>query len=164
MSVKKMKTNLSTRKLTRIIICTLMIATILQVTAISMVQATQENLDRTTTPPIRSTDDTVVTTSVDPNLNATEDLNVVILENGETVRLVPENITQTEDDEIVYSKPLDDSTIGITEVDSKESSQSLIAPNTKDKNENPIVGAAVLLVALAGIGIVFVAVAHKKIK
>ena len=103
-----------------------MIATILQVTAISMVQATQESLDRPTPPPIRPTDDTVVITNVDPNLNATEDLNVVILENGETVRLVPENITQTEGDEIVYIKPLEDSTFGITEVDGKESSQALI--------------------------------------
>lgn len=159
-----MKVNLSTTKLTRIVICTLMIATILQVTAISMVQATQESLDRPTPPPIRPTDDTVVITNVDPNLNATEDLNVVILENGETVRLVPENITQTEGDEIVYIKPLEDSTFGITEVDGKESSQALIAPNTQGKNETPIVGVAVLLVALAAIGTVFVAVGHKKTK
>jgi len=157
-----MKTNLSKTKLTRLCISTLMIATILQLTAISMVQATTESIDRPTTPPVPT--DTVVTTNEDPNLFYAEDQRVVMPENGELISPLPENFTRTEDQETDFVKPADNATIGITEVGNEENYQPLIAPNPQTENETRIMGAALLLVAVGTIAAVFIAIGYKKTK
>ena len=152
--VKKMGGTLSKTKLTKLMICTLMIATLLQVGAISIVQATDDSLARTTSTAI-SPDDTVVVSSDAPNLISTEDEPLIMPENGELISPAPENATTPEDQDIEYVKPEDDTTIGITEMNDEENYQPLIAPKATTETESPILGVAVLLVALSVIGMAF---------
>ncbi|WGM90338.1 MAG: hypothetical protein NUK63_04245 [Candidatus Bathyarchaeum tardum] len=156
-----MKGNLSKTKLTKIVICTLMIATILQVTAISMVQATSENIDNAKINPMLP-EDIVRIDNQDVDFVKPEDGSDIGITQ---VRIMPENgdLTVTDDQEIDFVKPEDGSDLGITQIGNEENSQPLIAPKTIS-TETPTMGAAVLLVALATIASAFVIVGHKKTK
>lgn len=95
-----MKRNLSITKLklSKLLVCTLLIAFVFQTIAISMVQATSETIPRSNA--IQpSPDDTVVRSNDDPILNATEEEPVLIAtEDGK--KIAPENSTITRDEEI----------------------------------------------------------------
>ena len=152
----------SKTKLTRLLICTLMIATIFQVGAISLVQATDETLARTTTPPV-SPDDTVVVFSDDPNLISTEDQVVIMSENGTLISPAAE--TTIREEEIEKTTPVDDTTIGLPEDENQEDMIPLIAPLSQEENQNPTtLGAVILAIALGTIATVFIIVSNKKTK
>lgn len=154
---------ISKTKLTKLMICTLMIATIFQVGAISMVQATDDSIERSTSTAF-SPDDTVVVSSNDPNLISTEDEPLVMPENGELISPAPENMTTLEEQDVEYVRPEDDTTIGITEMNDEENYEPLIAPKEETETESPILGTAVLLVCVLSIGLVFVGAVYKKRK
>jgi hypothetical protein len=146
-----------------LLICSLMIATILQLGAISMVQATSESIERPSSPPI-SSDDTVVVSSDDPNLISTEDQVVVISENGELISPAPENTT-IQEEEIEKTIPTDDTTIGLPEDTNPENEIPLIAPLAQKEDQTPtILGAALLAIAVGAIATVFIVVGYKKTK
>ena len=158
-----MKGTLSKTKLARVLICSLLIATLLQVGAISMVQATSESIERPTSPPI-SPDDTVVVSSDDPNLISTEDQIVIMPENGELISPAPENTT-IQEEEIEKTIPADDTTIGFPEDTNQENEIPLIAPLEQTEDQTPtILGVAVLAVAVGAIATVFIVVGYKKTK
>jgi len=188
-----MKANLSKTKLTRIVICTLMIATILQVTAISLVQATPENIEQTLTNPLPP-EDFVRTTN--------HNIEFVKPEDGSDlgINAIPElieDLTTTEEQLGDFVRPEDGSDIGITEVgvlpengkligtgdqeldfvreDSIDKGRSetglednyqqpLIAPKITTETGSPITAGAVLLVILGTIATIFIAVGYKNQK
>jgi hypothetical protein len=176
--VKKLKGTFPKIKLLRIFICMLMIATILQVGAISLVQATDGVVERPESTPL-SPDNTVVVSSNDANLISTEEEVVVMPEGGKIVSPAPDNITTKE--EIENTTPVDDTTIGLPEKtnrktapkddttiglpeDANEEYQSLIAPNPTTATETPLLGAAALLVAVGAIATAFIVIGYKKTK
>lgn len=113
-----MKANLSKTKLIRIVICTLMIATILQVTAISMVQATPENIEKPLTTPLRP-EDFVRTNNQDIDFVKPEDgSDLGITSIAEPTETLPptEDLTNTEEQIVDFVRPEDGSDLGITEV------------------------------------------------
>lgn len=139
-----------------------MIATILQVGATSLVQATDKALERTTTPPV-SPDDTVVVSSDDPNLISTEDQVVIMSENGTLISPTPE--TTIREEEIEKTTPVDGTTIGLPEDANQEDEIPLIAPLSQVEDQNPTtVGAVLLFIALGTIATVFIIVGNKKTK
>jgi len=73
-------------------------------------------------------------------------------------------LIRIDDQEVDFVKPEDGSDLGITEKGNEENSQHLIAPKTTSETGSPIMGAAVLLVALGSIATVFVVVGHKRTK
>jgi hypothetical protein len=161
--VKKMKRNLSLLKLklSKLLVCTLLIAFVFQITAISMVQATSETIPRSNA--IQpSSDDTVVLSNDDPIRNATiEEPVLIATEDGE--KIAPENSTITRDKEIKKNIPEDNSTIGIPEDSNEEDYQPLIAPQPQTVETSAYLGVAVLLAAVAVGTVVFVARRSKKI-
>ena len=158
-----MNGTVSKTKLTRLLICSLMIATILQLGAISMVQATSESIERPSSPPI-SPDDTVVVSSDDPKLISTEDQVVVVSENGELISPAPENAT-IQEEEIKKTIPADDTTIGLPEDTNQENEIPLIAPLVQTEDQTPtILGVALLAIAVGAIATVFIVVGYKKTK
>jgi hypothetical protein len=158
-----MKGTLSKTKLTRLLICSLMIAAILQVGAISIVQATDEAIERSTSPPV-SPDDAVVVSSDDPNLISTQDQIVIMPENGTLISPVPENTTIREE-EIQKTINTDDTTIGLPEDTNQENEIPLIAPLAQPENHTPkTLNIVLLAIALGTISTVFIAVGYKKTK
>ena len=158
-----MKSPISKIKLTRLLICSLLIATIFQVGAISMVQATSESIERSTAPPI-SPDDTVVVSRDDPNLISTEDQVVIMPEGGVIIAPGPENTTIGEE-EIEKTTPTDDTTIGLPEDTNQENELPLIAPLAQQEAQTPTTLNAVLLaVAVGTIVAVYLVVGYKKTK
>ena len=152
----------SKTKLTRLLICTLMIATIFQVGATSLVQATDETLARTITPPV-SPDDTVVVSSDDPNLISTEDQVVIMSENGTLISPAPE--TTIREEEIEKTIPADETTIGLHEDTNQENEIPLIAPITQKEDQNPTtLGILLLAIASGTIATVFIVIGNKKLK
>jgi hypothetical protein len=175
--VKKLKGILPKIKLKKIFICTLIIATILQVGAISLVQATDDAVERPESTPFPP-DDTVVVSSDDANLISTEEV-VVMPEGGKRVSPVPENITAKEETENTI--PVDDTTIGLPEEtnrktapeddstiglpkEANEEYQPLIAPNPTTASETPLLGVAAIIVVVGAITIAFIVIAYKKTK
>ncbi|MDG6223699.1 MAG: hypothetical protein QCH99_10620 [Candidatus Bathyarchaeota archaeon] len=130
-----MKANLSKTKLTRILICTLMIATILQVGAISMVQATSETIDKLATFPL-PTEDFVRTTNQEVDFVKPEDGSdlgiTAIAEPGELLQ-GREDLVETEDQLVDFVRPEDGSDLGITSID--DNGQQLL-PDTEELPRN----------------------------
>jgi len=170
--VKKMKRNpsLLKLKLSKLLVCTLLIAFVFQITAISMVQATSETIPRSNA--IQpSPDDTVVLSNDDPIRNATieeplliateEEPVLIATEDGE--KIAPENSTITRDEEIKKNIPDDNSTIGIPEDSNEEDYQPLFAPQPQTVDTSAYLGVAVLLALVAVGTVVFVARRSKKI-
>jgi hypothetical protein len=166
--VKKLKSSLKNKlKLGKLLISTLLIAVVFQVTVISMVQATSDVDSRPTL--IQPSPDSAVTVSNDPNLIATQDNERIPLENSvvtddvtvtseEVPNLIAtedgeksplENSTITRDEEIKTIIPDDDSTIGIDENKQNEDYQPLITPSPQAVNNAFNVGLAVLLAVVA---------------
>ena len=151
----------------KLLISTLLIAVVFQVTVISMVQATSDVDSRPTL--IQPSPDSAVTVSNDPNLIATQDNERIPLENSvvtddvtvtseEVPNLIAtedgeksplENSTITRDEEIKTIIPDDDSTIGIDENKQNEDYQPLITPSPRAVNSAFNVGLAVLLAVVA---------------
>ena len=149
-------------KLSRLLICTLMIAIIFQVGATSLVQATDETLERTTATPI-FTDHTVVVSSDDPNLISTEDQVVIMSENGTLISPAPE--TTIREEEIEKTIPADETTIGLHEDTNQENEIPLIAPIAQKEDQNPTtLGILLLAIASGTIATVFIVVGNKKLK
>ena len=140
-----------------------MIAAILQVGVISVVQATEDAIERSTSPPV-SIDDAVVVSSDDPNLISTEDQIVIMPENGAVIAPAPENTTIREE-EIEKTIPADDITIGLPEDTNQENEIPLIAPLAQPENQTPTtLNIALLAIALGTISAVFIVVGYKKTK
>lgn len=152
----------------KLLISTLLIAVVFQVTVISMVQATSDVDSRPTL--IQPSPDSAVTVSNEnPNLIATQDNERIPLENSvvtddvtvtseEVPNLIAtedgeksplENSTITRDEEIKTIIPDDDSTIGIDENKQNEDYQPLITPSPQAVNSAFNVGLAVLLAVVA---------------
>lgn len=157
-----MKRNLSKNKISRLLVCTLLIASVFQITAISMVQATSENIQRPTAI-LPSPDEAVIITNDDPVLiTGLEEPVLISTEDGELISTNPETSTITEEQEIEKVKPADDATIGTLEDGNQEDYQPLIAPNPQSENTQSTLGPAVLLVAVAMIAALYIALGHKK--
>ncbi len=129
-----MKATLSKTKLTRIVICTLMVATILQVTAISLVQATSESIDETVTVPLPP-ENFVRTTNQDIDFVKPEDgSDLGITSIAEPKEILPdtEDLVTTEDQIVDFVRPEDGSDIGITQVGELPENGDLIGLDGKE--------------------------------
>ena len=173
-----MKRNFCKTKLNGILICTLVLVAVLQVGMMSIVQATDDAMERHDSPPV-PLDDTVVVSSDDPNLISNQDEVAVMPEGGKVISPLPENLTDRE--EIEKTVTVDDTTIGLPEESNRESElednstiglveddnqeyNSLIAPNTVSRFQIPLVGVATLSIAIAAISLAFLVVGYKKAK
>ena len=114
-----MKGTLSKTKLSRIVICTLMVASILQITAISMVQATSESVDDTVTRTVSAEDFVRIDNDNQVDFVKPEDgSDIGITTIAEPLEILPntEEGTTTEEQTVDFVRPEDGALIGITEV------------------------------------------------
>jgi hypothetical protein len=131
---KIMKGNLSKTKLTRIVICILMIATILQVTAISMVQATSENIEQTLRAPLPP-EDFVRTNNQDVDFIKPEDgsdLGITSIKEPTETLPPTEDLPTTEDQIVDFVRPEDGSEIGNTQIDVLPENSDLIGTDDQE--------------------------------
>jgi len=176
-----MKLNLSTtkNKLSRLLVCSLLIAFVFQTTAITWAQPSPETIPRSNEIPqlldtavaVSDGDPILISTQEEPVLIATEEEPNLIApkeepaliasEDREIIR--PENTTLPRDEEI-KTITSEDAVIGYETEDTRnENYQPLIGPQNQTVDTSSYLGASMLMAVIGVVGLVLVAKRSKKV-
>ena len=137
-------------KFRRLLVYTILIAFVFQITAVSMAQATSETIPRSN-PVQPSPDDTVTVTNDEPSLISTQDVQVTTVDKGGEL-IDFDNSTIPREEEIEKNLLNDTTTIGMPEDDANEEAyKPLIAPQPQADNILGLLGMAVMFVAIAAV-------------